>query len=365
MLIELSSNTLSFTLIIISIIVVFDILIKQKKSIRLKFVFLLIVLPILIDNILVYLNYNSVYLFNIFQLMKVLFTIGILQLFSNLYFSKWIKRINIISLFFLFSVAVRIAFTSYYGSTFLKDENFYYFFEIQPINTVVKVPLVFEFLRLITMIIFFSIVIYFWFQVILKFKFQNVYHKKLKTFTHLIIVFVFYLILILILKLFIIEKLDINLNFIISSLLQFHILIVILYRPDFLNRANENKIAIINKFNYSSDFELDVILFDELFFNQLLYLDKEMSIKIFSEKLGVDKDNLSIYIYNRFGLNFEDLVNKNRISYFIELIKKPQYNILTIDALAKESGFISRNAFYKPFKKFHGGNPSDLIELYS
>ena len=92
---------------------------------------------------------------------------------------------------------------------------------------------------------------------------------------------------------------------------------------------------------------------------------KDINIKLFSEQLGVDKDNLSVYIYNRFGFSFDDLVNKHRVAYFTELIKNPKYNNLTIDALAKEVGFASRSAFYKPFKKFHGGNPSDLIDMYS
>jgi len=30
--------------------------------------------------------------------------------------------------------------------------------------------------------------------------------------------------------------------------------------------------------------------------------------------------------------------------------------------LAKEVGFSSRQHLYKPFKKFHGGNPSDIVD---
>jgi len=51
MAIEIPQNILSFTLIIFSIVLVFDILIKQKKSHRLKIIFLLLVLPILIGNL--------------------------------------------------------------------------------------------------------------------------------------------------------------------------------------------------------------------------------------------------------------------------------------------------------------------------
>jgi AraC-like DNA-binding protein len=156
-----------------------------------------------------------------------------------------------------------------------------------------------------------------------------------------------------------------NFNSIITSSLQFYILLAILYRPSFLNRINDNKITLLNRFSYTNNFELDVVLFDEMFFNKQSYIQKDFNIKSFADSLDTDKENLSIYIYNRFGLNFEDLVNKHRVNYFVDLIKNPKYNNLTIEALSKEAGFISRNAFYKPFKKFHGGNPSDLIALYS
>ena len=46
---------------------------------------------------------------------------------------------------------------------------------------------------------------------------------------------------------------------------------------------------------------------------------------------------------------------------FIELVRSPKYNQYSIDALAKEAGFNSRHHLYKPFKKFHGGTPSDFI----
>jgi YesN/AraC family two-component response regulator len=56
-----------------------------------------------------------------------------------------------------------------------------------------------------------------------------------------------------------------------------------------------------------------------------------------------------------------EIINKNRVDYFIELVRSPKYNQYSIDALAKEAGFNSRHHLYKPFKKFHGGTPSDFI----
>jgi AraC-like DNA-binding protein len=61
-------------------------------------------------------------------------------------------------------------------------------------------------------------------------------------------------------------------------------------------------------------------------------------------------------------MTFNDLINKNRVDYFIDIIHNPKYLNFTIDALAREAGFSSRQHLYKPFKKFHGGNPSDIVE---
>ena len=63
------------------------------------------------------------------------------------------------------------------------------------------------------------------------------------------------------------------------------------------------------------------------------------------------------------GMSFEELINKTRVEYFVEIIKEPKVNNYTVEALAMEVGFSSRQRFYQPFKKYHGGNPSDLINI--
>ena len=69
------------------------------------------------------------------------------------------------------------------------------------------------------------------------------------------------------------------------------------------------------------------------------------------------------YIYYTYSMSFDELVNKSRVEYFVEIIKDPKYKNYTIEALALEVGFTSRQRFYQPFKKYHGGNPSDLIDI--
>ena len=362
---NLSNNVLSFTLIIFSLVVLFDVLFKQKKSNRLKISLTFLCIPILIHNILIYFNISHFGFFDVFLLMKILFILSVLQLFSNLYFSNHKKYVNILSFVFLILYFIRLIYSLIYHINYSITIENYYPLEITPLGSINKFSYKFVLIRLGTTLIFISYFIYFWIQFVYKFNLQNIYQKKIKFFTNAIA-----LLLLIALTLFIIKyifhyNISKSNNIIISFLFQLYVLIVLLNRPYFLNRVNDQKMAIINRMNYSNEIELDIRLFDELFFNKLIYIKKDINIKLFSEQLGVDKDNLSVYIYNRFGFGFDDLVNKHRVAYFTELIKNPKYNNLTIDALAKEVGFASRSAFYKPFKKFHGGNPSDLIDMYS
>ena len=94
----------------------------------------------------------------------------------------------------------------------------------------------------------------------------------------------------------------------------------------------------------------------------MYYKNQTANLLDFSNIMGVCKDSLVNHIYFKYSMSFDNLINKNRINYFIDLIKQPENKNLTIDALSKESGFSSRQQLYKPFKKFHGGNPSDLLD---
>jgi AraC-like DNA-binding protein len=56
------------------------------------------------------------------------------------------------------------------------------------------------------------------------------------------------------------------------------------------------------------------------------------------------------------------LINKNRVKYFIDLIAKGKSNDENLETLSQKAGFNSRHHLLRPFKKFHGGNPSDFIK---
>ena len=70
------------------------------------------------------------------------------------------------------------------------------------------------------------------------------------------------------------------------------------------------------------------------------------------------------YVYFNYSMSFDELVAKSRVEYFVDIIKLPKYKNYTVEALALEVGFSSRQRFYQPFKKYHGGNPSDLIDIF-
>jgi AraC-like DNA-binding protein len=150
-------------------------------------------------------------------------------------------------------------------------------------------------------------------------------------------------------------------NHLCSIIFNYLLLLTILYRPNFLNKSSL-KIGFGDTFNKSENSPVNNLEFINAFFSNCYYINPDANIKDLSEKLDVSVEILYNYIFNNYSQSFNDLINQYRIEYFIDIINKPKYHNYTIDALAKEVGFSSRNHLYKPFKKFHGGNPSDLLD---
>jgi AraC-like DNA-binding protein len=152
-------------------------------------------------------------------------------------------------------------------------------------------------------------------------------------------------------------------NTYIRVVLAFALLLIILYRPSFINK-NGSKISFGFLFN-RNDFSLDIkqIDFNFNFYTNLYYKSKNANIEEFANIMGVNKDILFKYIYFNYSMSFEELLNKARVEYFVEIIKDIKFKNYTVEALALEVGFSSRQRFYQPFKKYHGGNPSDLIDI--
>lgn len=145
----------------------------------------------------------------------------------------------------------------------------------------------------------------------------------------------------------------------------YFILILVMYRPRFLN-SQSSKLSLLANFNRDPAFVLTDTNFYTPFFLNQYYLNEDATLEHFCNLNGINAtENLQDQIVIKYNMSFGNLVNKSRIDYFIELAKSPKFKNYSIDALAKEAGFNSRHHLYKPFKKFHGGTPSDFINSIS
>jgi AraC-like DNA-binding protein len=159
-------------------------------------------------------------------------------------------------------------------------------------------------------------------------------------------------------------KLPINGNHLITIVFSIGTLLIVLYRPNFINK-NGFKISFGFLFN-KNDFNsvIKEVDFNFHFYTNFYYKTKSADIAEFAKIMGVSKEILFNYIYFTYAISFEELVNKARVEYFVEIIKAPEFKNYTVEALAMEVGFSSRQRFYQPFKKYHGGNPSDIIDVF-
>lgn len=352
----------NFSIFIVSIIVFVDFLIKFRRPLIIKFIFLLLVFTIGFGNLLVLINLNFTLLKISTLFLKTIGTISILQLLTNLFFPHFKKLVNILSSIIFTFALITFIFRIFNGYSVIPVNSFIYQNEYNPFDNDLHFPKFLIFFRTLFSIIFIYLILYFNYQILVNFNHNNIYFKKIKYFSYAIILYVFLIILWAVFKQ-ILNFTHPTTNIIISFLLNLFLLLIFFNRPEFLNRSS-HKIGSIHRFiTARTSYNIDETSFNMMFFNQMFFLNKQAKVENFAKLMNVSKDVVTNYVENEFGLDFEDLLNKSRIDYFIRIIKEPKYQNMTIDALAKESGFVSRNAFYKPFKKFHGGNPSDLIDF--
>ncbi len=140
----------------------------------------------------------------------------------------------------------------------------------------------------------------------------------------------------------------------------------VLFRPNYLNRAFHN-FSFSEMLNSTPHKRLlkDEFIFH--FFTNTYYLNTNASIKDFSSIINFSQEELSDFVIKFYNITFSELVNKSRIEYFIDLVKAGKHSQLTIEALGQKAGFGSRQNLYRSYKKFQGGNPSDLLRpiIYS
>jgi len=344
---------LYFSIVLLAIVVLLDVFFKFKNPPVLKFFFLLLPIAIALIALINATSANN-YVYYLASL-KTCMLIAVLNIFSILYFPKFKKRVLIIS-------TCMLTFTVFFmlvNKDIIPRNSFVDRFRIISVdeNLNLKVTPLVRLIRF-SFIVFMAITIgYFWYVIHKKLNLNNIYYEKIRKWTSFIFILGTSVFLMNIVISFISNS-EIWVNSLTIYIL-FYILLLVLKRPGFLNHS-AIKIAFGQKFNQEAI--IDEMSFMEVFFKNRYYTNPESSLENLSKILKSNAGELSAFVNSEYQMTFNELVNKNRIAYFLEIVQDTQHQNFTIDALAKSVGFSSRQHLHKPFKKFHGGNPSDLLD---
>ena len=142
---------------------------------------------------------------------------------------------------------------------------------------------------------------------------------------------------------------DFSWYYIVCNLLVLLIVYVLYSNPKFFR---EIKAKYKNSSISKSDMFLIKDQIEELFINEMLYLENELSINDLSNKIHVRTHHISQTFTNVFNENFNDYVNKFRVEHSKKLLADDSFKNYKIEAIALDSGFNNKVTFYKAFSKF-------------
>jgi AraC-like DNA-binding protein len=91
------------------------------------------------------------------------------------------------------------------------------------------------------------------------------------------------------------------------------------------------------------------------------YLNPKISLQEVSTVLDINPNHLSQAINEKTGLNFKDYINSFRVEEAKLLLSSPEFQKLTIEAIAEKAGFNSKSPFYSAFKKHAGMTPKEFV----
>jgi AraC-like DNA-binding protein len=106
--------------------------------------------------------------------------------------------------------------------------------------------------------------------------------------------------------------------------------------------------------------ELETTL-SRFFLNKKPFLVPGYTINDLAKDCRIPSRRLSAYLNQVMSLNFTEFLNKHRIEYCLMNLKAGAWKNLTLEAIARESGFNNRNSYTRSFKKNTGINPSVFI----
>jgi AraC-like DNA-binding protein len=91
------------------------------------------------------------------------------------------------------------------------------------------------------------------------------------------------------------------------------------------------------------------------------YLQPKWSIQELSVATRIPLHHLSYIINHHYHVRYTDLMNQHRVRHAKALIGQGAWRELSLEGLAKQSGFANRTNFFLVFKKFTGLSPSEYL----
>jgi AraC-like DNA-binding protein len=345
---SLIQSHLAIVVIVLSLITIVEVIVNFKRPSSFKIILLVILFCIITHSaaLTFYFNYTSFR--RLIVIPSAIFMIASLFFVSMLFQNKMSRYLLV------FGITIFI----------FQSINIIYYLFVLPISKsalVTDIPPVGSAQSLFRMGVLISILFFsknLLFKILEKHKSRNIYFKELVLPATLIIVMVGLICLINILKsVSIIQDPIFQLLYLISYFLY---LLLLLFRPKLMNQT-DFKASLIGIFKNENTKTVAFTLFIEVFYTKKYFLNNLGTLEDLSEKTNVSSNTLNEFLLENYGIGYTDLVNKNRVEYFKALVKNGDFIAYTIEALAIQSGFGSRQSLQKAFKKFDGGTPSDFI----
>lgn len=103
----------------------------------------------------------------------------------------------------------------------------------------------------------------------------------------------------------------------------------------------------------------------EVMTNDALYLNSDLTIHQLSKKVNSNSKTISQILNTEFKQNFVSFINSYRIDHAKKILSMKTHEHYTIEAIGEESGFNSKSAFNRAFKKYTNSTPSQYKKEYS
>lgn len=109
-------------------------------------------------------------------------------------------------------------------------------------------------------------------------------------------------------------------------------------------------------------FSMSIDTITKIVFEEKYFLDHENNLSDISKKLKLNSNELSKIINSQYS-GFNSWINQLKINHSTALIKEGYLNNYSVEALASDCGFNSKNTFYRAFKKTIKKTPVEYSKI--